>query len=210
MKRLALIIIVAAAIVLAFIFLKPSPIAGTSNQTISNFSFAESSAGPKSCNVTVANKIIFEGNLTKPTPCNGLTANYSVNGNVIKVNITTTPYEGMCIAVISDTFYKGSFEVLPAEDFTLQIYYAGAKICDKTLSVTGSAKEQSCINSGGTVTTGMCCGSVNDFPGTCVIGACGCSLENSHSVKLCDCGEGSCFNGNNCTEPCIGSGCPTY
>jgi len=59
-------------------------------------------------------------------------------------------------------------------------------------------KEKSCLDSGGTVTTASCCQTVSDFPNTCLIGACGCSLENSHQVKTCDCGEGKCFNGNKC------------
>lgn len=61
-----------------------------------------------------------------------------------------------------------------------------------------STKEQACINSGGTVNTSLCCASVGDFPNTCLIGACGCSPENSHNVKVCDCPEGKCFNGNSC------------
>ena len=59
-------------------------------------------------------------------------------------------------------------------------------------------KEQTCINSGGTVEQGMCCLAVSDFPNLCLIGACGCSPENSHEVKICDCGEGRCFDGNTC------------
>jgi hypothetical protein len=54
--------------------------------------------------------------------------------------------------------------------------------------------EQACINSGGTVTTQLCCNSANDFPNTCLIGACGCSPDNSHEVKVCDCGEGKCWD----------------
>ena len=37
----------------------------------------------------------------------------------------------------------------------------------------------------------MCCQSASDFPNNCLIGACGCSPDNSHSVKVCDCGEGT-------------------
>ena len=62
-----------------------------------------------------------------------------------------------------------------------------------------SGKEQACINSGGTVGTSQCCKSASDFPNTCLIGACGCSLENSHEVKVCNCPEGKCFDGNECT-----------
>ena len=60
-------------------------------------------------------------------------------------------------------------------------------------------KEQSCTDSGGTVGTASCCKSAADFPNNCLIGACGCSLENSHSVKTCECLEGKCFDGEKCT-----------
>jgi len=57
---------------------------------------------------------------------------------------------------------------------------------------------QACVNSGGNVTTASCCMSTSDFPNTCVIGACGCSLNESQQVKTCDCGAGKCFNGEAC------------
>jgi len=57
-----------------------------------------------------------------------------------------------------------------------------------------TSADQACINSGGTVTTQLCCNSATDFPNTCLIGACGCSPDNSHEVKVCDCGEGKCWN----------------
>jgi len=66
-----------------------------------------------------------------------------------------------------------------------------------TLSET-SVKEQACIDSGGTVETTMCCLTASDFPNLCLIGACGCSAENSHEVKTCNCGEGKCFDGETC------------
>jgi len=61
-----------------------------------------------------------------------------------------------------------------------------------------STQEQACLNSGGTVSTASCCQTASDFPNSCLIGACGCSLENSHQVKTCDCGEGKCWDGENC------------
>jgi hypothetical protein len=63
---------------------------------------------------------------------------------------------------------------------------------------TAPEKERSCINSGGIVETSLCCKSASDFPNSCMIGACGCSPENSHSVKICECPEGKCFDGNIC------------
>jgi len=58
--------------------------------------------------------------------------------------------------------------------------------------------ESKCINSGGKISTSLCCKLTNDFPNSCLIGACGCSPENSNQVKVCDCGEGRCFDGEKC------------
>lgn len=61
-------------------------------------------------------------------------------------------------------------------------------------------KEEACVNSGGEVRTSSCCKATSDYPNLCLIGPCGCSLENSHQVKICDCGEGKCFDGNECVS----------
>ena len=58
--------------------------------------------------------------------------------------------------------------------------------------------EQVCIDSGGTVTMAVCCKETSDFPNSCLIGPCSCSPENSHEVKICDCGPESCFDGIEC------------
>ena len=63
-----------------------------------------------------------------------------------------------------------------------------------------STDEHGCTGSGGTVANASCCTSASDFPNTCLIGACGCSAENSHEVSTCECGEGKCFNGNRCVN----------
>jgi uncharacterized protein YceK len=70
---------------------------------------------------------------------------------------------------------------------------------NKETTTTASGKEQACTSSGGTVKTSLCCESVSDFPNTCLIGACGCSPENSHGVKVCECPGSKCFDGNTCT-----------
>ncbi len=57
-----------------------------------------------------------------------------------------------------------------------------------------------CLDSGGTVRLNLCCKSVTDFPDTCLIGACGCSPDNSHEVKICDCGEGKCWSDGTCID----------
>jgi len=61
-----------------------------------------------------------------------------------------------------------------------------------------SEAETSCTESGGVVAMASCCLSSTDFPSTCVIGACGCSAENSKETKVCLCPEGSCFDGTTC------------
>ena len=82
--------------------------------------------------------------------------------------------------------------------------------CDLWIEVTGisetgeeNGKEQACIASGGNVATSTCCLIVGDFPNTCLTGACGCSPENSHEVKVCECGAGRCFNGTTCVDQCF-------
>jgi hypothetical protein len=74
------------------------------------------------------------------------------------------------------------------------------RLFNNQLLEDGTVQEQACIDSGGTVETAMCCLATSDFPDSCLIGACGCSLENSHQVKTCDCGEGRCFDGSECKD----------
>ena len=61
-------------------------------------------------------------------------------------------------------------------------------------------KEGACINSGGVVEEASCCLSSGDFPNTCLIGACGCSPDNSHQIKTCNCGENKCFDTDKCRD----------
>ena len=63
----------------------------------------------------------------------------------------------------------------------------------------GSAA-QACQDSGGTVTSSLCCDSVGDFPNTCLIGACGCAPQASHEVRVCECGDTRCFDGARCAS----------
>ncbi len=55
-----------------------------------------------------------------------------------------------------------------------------------------------CTRSGGTVGSASCCGLVGDFPNTCLVGACGCEPGKSHSVQVCQCPAGLCFDGRSC------------
>jgi hypothetical protein len=80
--------------------------------------------------------------------------------------------------------------------------------------VVVSQAEEGCLTSGGTVGEGLCCASVEDFPNTCLVGACACSAEFSHAVKTCTCPAGMCFNGTACMkvigsfEECVAAGYP--
>jgi len=64
-------------------------------------------------------------------------------------------------------------------------------------SVGGDAAA-GCTASGGTVGTSSCCMSSGDFPNSCLVGACGCAPANSHTVQVCTCPTGQCFNGMSC------------
>lgn len=74
---------------------------------------------------------------------------------------------------------------------------------DAFTSVDGSALAQLCQRTGGTLSSGLCCASVGEYPGTCAIGACGCSPTSSHTVPTCVCPGASCFSQ---TAGCIFSG----
>jgi len=66
------------------------------------------------------------------------------------------------------------------------------------ITAESAKKEQTCVISGGTIKTSLCCQSSGDFPNSCLIGACGCAPSTSHEVKICDCGEDKCFDGIEC------------
>jgi len=66
------------------------------------------------------------------------------------------------------------------------------------LASPATLKEYGCTSSGGKVVTHQCCISTDDFPNTCLIGACGCSPDNSHYVNACLCPLGMCFDGQKC------------
>jgi hypothetical protein len=48
------------------------------------------------------------------------------------------------------------------------------------------------------VTTASCCRSADDFPNSCLEGACGCAPDSSHDVQLCTCPADACFDGLEC------------
>lgn len=88
--------------------------------------------------------------------------------------------------IVSSADETGNYEISEEETFT-------------TLEEL-TEQEQACIDSGGQVSTSLCCEATNDFPNTCLVGPCGCAPENSHEVKICDCGEGKCFDGEECVD----------
>jgi len=84
----------------------------------------------------------------------------------------------------------------PSIAISKQLMVKGSELVDVTPE--WAKKEQSCLISGGSIGTSLCCKSTGDFPNSCLIGACGCSPDSSHQVKICDCGEGKCFDGEKC------------
>lgn len=62
----------------------------------------------------------------------------------------------------------------------------------------GGSAEANCLATGGTITMGACCMAVGDFPNQCREGACGCGPTGSHSVRVCQCPTGTCFDGTGC------------
>ncbi len=70
----------------------------------------------------------------------------------------------------------------------------------KFLEIEKSLSEQACLDSGGEVGEMLCCKSNGDFPNMCLIGSCSCHPDDSHYVKICNCGYGKCFNGEICVS----------
>jgi hypothetical protein len=121
-----------------------------------------------------------------------------VNGTRISV---TTPSDKLELVK--------EFTVIPSETtqfiFDVDVVSRGVTgeynllpVIAKSGPVTMPELERSCIQSGGSVTTMLCCNSVRDFPNLCLVGPCGCAPDNSHEIKVCDCGTGQCFNGTAC------------
>ena len=73
-----------------------------------------------------------------------------------------------------------------------------------TIPEGGAEKEQARTDSGGTVVVGWCWRSGENFPNTCLIGACVCPpgflnhLLYGRKVKFCRCGPDKCFDGEKC------------
>eukprot|EP00562_Extubocellulus_spinifer_P021363 CAMPEP_0178620908 /NCGR_PEP_ID=MMETSP0698-20121128/5535_1 /TAXON_ID=265572 /ORGANISM="Extubocellulus spinifer, Strain CCMP396" /LENGTH=733 /DNA_ID=CAMNT_0020259915 /DNA_START=159 /DNA_END=2361 /DNA_ORIENTATION=- len=65
-----------------------------------------------------------------------------------------------------------------------------------------------CTEGGGTVTTASCCAGQDDYPNTCVVGACGCPPEDSEDIMICLCPENNCWDGISCIQEPTSS--PTF
>lgn len=58
----------------------------------------------------------------------------------------------------------------------------------------GGGPAMLCTDTGGTVDNGICCLATGNFPDMCGTGPCGCSPNNSHSVLICNCPGGKCYD----------------
>jgi hypothetical protein len=58
-----------------------------------------------------------------------------------------------------------------------------------------------CVNTGGQVKTSLCCLSTSDFPSECAPGPCGCAPDDSHTINICSCPAGTCFESD---RGCVG------
>lgn len=105
-----------------------------------------------------------------------------------------------CIVEIA----KSSDNVLLCEKLkkikTGHIHITSDSIKSCSGEVDPSGKIGTCLNSGGSITTSICCKNTNDFSNTCVTGGCSCTSENSHQVKTCDCGNDKCFDEYKCVS----------
>lgn len=61
-----------------------------------------------------------------------------------------------------------------------------------------SDDEARCLELNGTVQTALCCEGTGDFPNQCLTGPCGCAPDNSHEIKVCQCPDNRCFDGQYC------------
>lgn len=125
------------------------------------------------------------------------------SSTTVNTDSNTKIYQGKTLKTFSDlqtgtkVMVRGLLNKALAKVQALLIRIKPAEVEHETNGK--SQVENACINSGGTVATSTCCKSTGDFPNLCLIGACGCSSENSHQVKTCDCGSSKCFNGISCT-----------
>jgi len=111
--------------------------------------------------------------------------NFSIDNGKIMVNY-------------ADRKQSEPFTTRPSVGITRYFEVQGSVLTEVTED--SAKKEQACLLSVGTIGTSLCCQSSGDFPNTNLIGACGCSPQNSHEVKVCDCGPDRVFDGTGCVD----------
>jgi hypothetical protein len=72
---------------------------------------------------------------------------------------------------------------------------------DVGLSADASSPAEQCTATGGQVTSTLCCSSATDFPNFCLVGACGCDPDYSHTISTCTCTTGCFLPGYGCVGP---------
>jgi len=128
----------------------------------------------------------------------GVTYNLTIPSRVLKLNRGFVLEENTTLKLTLDFNVEKSLVKTGNNSFKLKPVIA--VVSEKVSSHSVSEKEQACTNSGGTVGISLCCKSADDFPDTCLVGACGCSPDNSHEVNICDCPVDQCFNGTSCVS----------
>lgn len=126
-------------------------------------------------------------------------------GGTDAIQLTTSQSNATPIFIYFE--YKNNFyRINRGRGTTTEIDQKCIDVFDKMISslkfseTAKSPLEQACFGSGGETGEILCCKSNSDFPNMCLIGACGCSPNDSHYVKICNCGYGKCFNGETCVS----------
>ena len=104
--------------------------------------------------------------------------------------------DGKIVVNYADRKSNEPMSVSPSIGITRTFEIQGTALAE--ITAESVKREHACAISDGTIKTSLCCKSTEDFPNSCLIGACGCSITDSHEVKICDCGEGKCFDGSKC------------
>ncbi len=107
-------------------------------------------------------------------------------------------FKGICTAKCGDGFCDNRFEDNGESARNCPEDCQKKPVPDTNINDDSLNRERNCITSGGAVSQQSCCLSASDFPNNCLIGACSCSPDYSHTIKSCDCGEGKCFDGKTC------------
>lgn len=87
----------------------------------------------------------------------------------------------------TDASTDASSDAVPAD-------VSPADVSPADVADTASGPEGRCLDTGGSVAQALCCQSTSDFPSSCAIGPCGCAPNYSHTVQVCQCPSGTCFD----------------